>query len=65
MKELHATQYSPLLRTDITGLLKNESSSLVAVDGIERCTCLIAEKLGWPSVTILTSTVGAMNFGAA
>lgn len=66
MKELHATQYSQLLRrTDITGPLKNESSNLVMVDGIECCTFLIAEKLGWPFVTILTSTFGVTNFGAA
>lgn len=57
----NATQCSHLFRTATMGSWKKEFP-LVVADAADSCTFLVAEKLGRPLVTILTSTLGISNF---
>ncbi|XP_046929860.1 UDP-glucuronosyltransferase 3A2-like isoform X2 [Lynx rufus] len=52
-----------LRRSDIMDSLKNENFDLVIVENFDYCPFLVAEKLGKPFVSILSSSFGAMDFG--
>ena len=43
--------------------LKSENFDLVIVENFDYCPFLVAEKLGKPFVSILSSSFGAMDFG--
>ncbi|XP_012591883.2 UDP-glucuronosyltransferase 3A2-like isoform X1 [Microcebus murinus] len=52
-----------LSRRDIMDSLKNENFNLVIVDGFDYCHFLIAEKLGKPFVSVLTTSFANVDFG--
>ncbi|XP_045643205.1 UDP-glucuronosyltransferase 3A1-like isoform X1 [Ursus americanus] len=52
-----------LRRKDIMDTLKNENFDLVIVENFDYCPFLVAEKLGKPFVSILSSSFGAIDFG--
>ncbi|XP_004738075.1 UDP-glucuronosyltransferase 3A2 isoform X1 [Mustela putorius furo] len=62
--ELLGLQCSHFLRRkDIMDTLKNENFDLVIVENFDYCPFLVAEKLGKPFVSILSSSFGAIDIG--
>ncbi|XP_048965311.1 UDP-glucuronosyltransferase 3A1-like isoform X2 [Canis lupus dingo] len=52
-----------LRRKDIMDILKNENFDLVIIENFDYCSFLVAEKLGKPFVSILSSSFGTIDFG--
>ncbi|XP_034854891.1 UDP-glucuronosyltransferase 3A1-like isoform X2 [Mirounga angustirostris] len=52
-----------LRRKDIMDTLKNENFDLVIVENFDYCPFLVAEKLGKPFVSILSSSFGTIDIG--
>nr|XP_008510332.1 PREDICTED: UDP-glucuronosyltransferase 3A1-like [Equus przewalskii] len=62
--ELLGLQCSHLLkRNDIMDSLKNENFDLLFVEGFDLCSLLVAEKLGKPFVSIISTSFGFIDFG--
>ncbi|XP_039106455.1 UDP-glucuronosyltransferase 3A1-like isoform X3 [Hyaena hyaena] len=64
LMEVLALQCSHFLRrSDIMDSLKKENFDLVIVENFDYCPFIIAENLGKPFVSILSSLFGAIDFG--
>nr|XP_020145654.1 UDP-glucuronosyltransferase 3A2-like isoform X2 [Microcebus murinus] len=63
MEELGFQCSHLLSKTEIMDSLKNENFDLVIVESFDYCHFLIAEKLGKPFVSILTTSFGRLDFG--
>ncbi|XP_075864084.1 UDP-glucuronosyltransferase 3A2-like isoform X1 [Microcebus murinus] len=63
MEELGFQCSHLLSKREIMDSLKNENFDLVIVESFDYCHFLIAEKLGKPFVSILTTSFGRLDFG--